>query len=212
MPVALASRDDDPRRLHLRECARCQALQRMYETFMTPAAHLPEPERRDAVERLQAAIASRPPVATRGRELRRSSPLEWFLARWSWMVPAAAAAVLCVVLVGRELRPGRDTVTLRSGPAGRTAADLHIDKLEIAADGGLNLSWPQIPGADAYEVRFFSADLKEVGRLGPFQGGELQVKPSDSVLASGEAVLVRVVALRQGAPAAMSPVRPVPRR
>lgn len=216
MPVVLASRDDDARRAHLRDCARCQALQRMYEAFMTPATHLPESERRDAVARLRTAVAERSAVSTarapndttRGR----ARWFEWIGGRNRWALAAVVVAI-GAMFVGREMRPDRGEIRLREATGRDAGGELAIESMRASPDGGFDLDWKKVPGADAYELRFYSADLREVARLGPLQNDELTVRASDSVLVGApDAVLVRVVALRAGAPLTMSRPRPLPGR
>lgn len=213
MPSVLAAVDDDARRVHLRECGRCQALQRMYETFLTPASHVPEAERRDAVTRLRSVLAAHmeaAPTPKPGLSLPRGGWFVWLRGNGRWALAAGVAAI-CVALVGRELRPGREEVRLREAAHDVGDNALVISVMRPTPEGGLRLEWKPVPNADAYEVRFYDADLREIAPRGTLKECALTLAPGDPALqASKGSVLARVIALRQAAPIAMSPLRPLP--
>jgi hypothetical protein len=74
-------------------------------------------------------------------------------------------------------------------------------------DGGrIRLSWQPVVGADAYQVVLYSVALTEVARLGPLAQCELLLTRQQvpAAIAARTPLLVRVVALRQGAPLSTS--------
>jgi hypothetical protein len=218
---------DHPRRAHARECARCGALLESYEAFLTADAGAASPrELAEADAKLGAAIAAltgvdpaaagagivarsgsavgaegapgAPRVAQAGRPDRRS----W----WRWALTpqgrlayaAAAIAVLGIALLLPRQRPESaipQVPVLRGGAPGAafTVARAALDP------AGLSIAWAAWPGADAYQLVFYTSDLREVARRAAVADTALTV-PRDALPASGAdgVLLVRVLALHGG--------------
>ena len=94
---------------------------------------------------------------------------------------------------------------LREQPSssGATAATVPVLDPPRSVDGqGIRLSWTPVAQADAYEVVLYSVALVEVARVGPLTRAELLLTRDrlPATIAADTPLLVRVVALRQGAP------------
>ncbi len=212
--AALAA--DSPERRHAADCPRCAALLSAFAAYeAADPAGVPARDLADANARLSAALAQEigdleeePAPAPRAI---RAAPRElpWFL-RPALRPAFALAALLLAVGTFAWLRPGHDggAPELRGG--GRAAPE--IAQADFAADS-LRLAWHGMPGADAYEVRFYSSELAELGNAGPTADSSLALGASvlGFSVPPGETVLVRVIALGQGAPLGTSPTRAIVR-
>jgi len=206
-------------RAHARECPRCRGLLDAYRAFIEADASVVTPhELEDADARLSRALADivGAPTATGapapGRPVAgftRREPSFWDRLLRPAMRPAVAfaliAAVLGAVLLGPRLLPHRGADTLRGGPP---AATLRLTRFERTGDV-VHLGWSAVPGADAYQLRFFSPSLAELGRVGPVTGESRDIPVSELgfPLADGDTVLVRVVGLAGGDVIATSEAR-----
>jgi hypothetical protein len=217
---------DHARRAHARECARCGALLESYEAFLSADAGAASPrEVAEADAKLGAAIAaltgvdpaaalsgvvrSGPaaraedtPGAPRVGQAGRPDRPSW----WRWALTpqgrlayaAAAIAVLGIALLLPRQRPESaipQVPVLRGGAPGAafTVARAALDP------AGLAIAWPAWPGADAYQLVFYTSDLREVARRAAVTDTAIVV-PRDA-LPAAEAdgvLLVRVLALHGG--------------
>jgi hypothetical protein len=203
----LALAEHDPRRRHLETCPACRSLIDAYALYgaaeaaphEVSAAQLADADRRlaQALEREigPAAATSRAPV----RE-RRESWLERLFQ--PTLRPAWGLAAVAVVLVAVSLWPrttGRDgEITLRQD--GGASTEFAIE--HARADGErILVAWSAQPDAEAYRLRFYSADLTEVGRLDAGPAREVSL-PRDSLgwvpQDPSRPLLVRVFALSGG--------------
>jgi hypothetical protein len=213
--LALAERD--PRRRHLETCPRCRSLVDAYALYRAAdnapheagAAQLTDADRR-LTQALEREIAPAAPVRA---ERRRDS---WFERLFQpAMRPAWGLAAVALVLVTVSLWPrtaGREgEITLRQDGGTTTAFTI-----EGARANGerIVVAWSEQPGAEAYRLRFYSADLVEVGRLdvGPVREvslarDSLGFVPQDPL----RPLLVRVFALSGGDEIGASAAVPVER-
>ena len=193
--------EGDPRRWHLRECPRCQALSMSYAEFLHDRS-LPEgADLTEAEARLGRALAGEQALRkTMGVGDRRGFPgltlpqlgrsVRWLLP--SWRRPAFAVAVVVMLAgtayLGREwkLRDHGPDV-LRGGspspPVGSPGSSQQTNWLlpvERDPAGHPVLRWRRQPGAEGYQVRLFGADLSDFARIGP---------QADTVLVLGPGVL-----------------------
>jgi hypothetical protein len=213
----------DPLRVHARECPRCRALLDAYAAFMAAEpAVVPAAELADANARLSRAILSATARQGRGGEPvveRAASGAEaadgprprGLLERLAHpaMRPAWAFVTVAIVVAGVVLWPraaGHDGTSALRGGSVAAAPDLR--RAEWSGDE-LRLAWAGAPGADAFELRFFSTALSELGRTGPYRDSTLVLALSSLPFraAFGDSVVVRVVALKDGDAVATSDAR-----
>jgi len=229
-----ASASDDSRRVHARECPRCGALLAAYESYHEAREEAPRAEIDEAESRLNAFLAREigadapaaapalvtaaapgaapaPAAAPTPAPLAPPRPAPRRLVfpaqapRFTWIRPALGfAAILAVAgaLWWPRTTLGPSRVTLRG--SGATAPRIALET-PVFASGRLTLDWAAYPGADRYEVRFYSSDLTELGRL-TATDSKLAADAKSLPFApdSARAVLVRVVALMGGAELASS--------
>lgn len=203
----------DPRRVHARSCPRCGALLAQYASFVAAESGIPERQVADAETRIGAALdreiglgAAPKPAAVRTR------------TRWAWLRepafrPALAFAAVAIVLgiaIWSPIRLGSPGDGRLRGTEGTLAP---LVRTEVEADGTLRLDWHSWSGADAYEVRFYSSDLAELGRRGPFTDTTARIgRHQIPEVVGHRELLVRVIALREGDPVGQSSVVPLPSR
>ena len=77
------------------------------------------------------------------------------------------------------------------------------------AEGRLGLAWSTVPGADAYRVVFYDAELAPVAQIDSLAGPrcDLEARALPKGLVSGSRVEVEVVALSHGDPLSRSKLR-----
>jgi hypothetical protein len=218
----------DPRRQHLEACPRCQALAMVFTEFLRDRSVPPESNPEDAAARLQAAFEEElsggfapdhPPARSSSPSPTQGSPRARITPRFPWLRatglrPVLAAAVMVLVAgalyLNAEWRTGRDRSDVLRGapstPSRATATGSWLLPVETDATGIRILRWRAVPGADAYEVRFFGADLRDFARIGPLTDTLLVLRagvlPSDSV--SGPVAGWQVTALQEGQALAVS--------
>ncbi|MFI5371111.1 MAG: hypothetical protein ACHQ52_06090 [Candidatus Eisenbacteria bacterium] len=232
--------DDHPQRRHARECPRCAALLDAWRAFAAAdPGEVSARDLADADARLSRALASaigvpatdaatsdaaasREPGARHadrtapptGRTVARDvgrDPSFWERLMHPALRPALSFAALALVLGAVLLWPrlashGRDLV-LRGETHAVTLALLRTERVGEA----LHLEWRAYPGAETYELRFFSGGLAELGRVGSLHGtrADLPVAGLPFRFAAGETVLVRVAAMSRGDAMATSDARMV---
>jgi hypothetical protein len=177
----LSAAAEDPRRVHARSCVRCGALIAAYESYREAREDAP------------------PRVVPRRLVFARPVP------RFGWLRPAFGIAAILVVagaLWWPRTTLGPSRVTLRGGTA--TAPRIALEPPVFHA-GRLAVRWAAYAGAERYEVRFYSSDLAELGRL-PATGASLDAGTAQLPFTPDSAgvVLVRVVALVAGSEVASS--------
>lgn len=158
---------DDPRRLHLESCPRCQARLEAYQEFLKerPLSEGAQPvvaraRLRDAVRAELGASAARQATA--------AAPRSWWDSLTRIPRPALAVAgalaVVAVAFVGiRVLAPfGEEPITLRAGDATPAEGEVELISTKPLADDGIALAWRAVPGADGYELRALAIDLSFV--------------------------------------------------
>ncbi len=189
----LALDEGDPRKQHLETCAKCRALALVYLEFMQDRSIPAGSDPAGANRRLQSAFIDAQASGSASRDLskarataRSGPPWERFI---SWLPltlrrPALAAAAVVLLAsaayvgIGPRLageRPG----ALRGTPSPPEGSASSAWLLPVEADpsGHPLLRWRRVPGADAYEVRLFGADLSDFARLGPLSDTLLVLRP-----------------------------------
>jgi len=208
----LSAAPEDPRRVHARTCVRCGALIAAYESYRDAREDAPKAEIDQAEARLNAFMASTlgaeagaPLADAAARVVPRKLVFARPAPRFGWLRPALGVAAILVV-AGTMWWPrttlGPSRVTLRGGTA--TAPRIALEPPVFHA-GRLAVRWAAFAGAERYEVRFYSSDLTELGRLAA-TGASLDAGTAQLPFApdSAGSVLVRVVALVAGSEIASS--------
>jgi hypothetical protein len=207
----------DPARRHLESCPRCGALLAASRDFLEapglPAdAGLPAAEdelseflRRSVTAGERGARPSGGP-ANRGRWQSLAHRLGPLPVRLTLFGAAVAAAIL-IVRVGSDLptTPSRDPV-LRGAPSAAFRAIV-----EWRQDGGLQVQWPALTGADRYEVVLLRRDLSELRRV---DAGEACIVMIDAqaIAPIDSPCFYRVAARRGGDLLQESPTQALPAR
>jgi hypothetical protein len=212
-----ASSERDPRRAHVAGCPRCRALLAEYESFLAARAPASAMDFAAADARLDAFRASHIAPAAEAARAERASNARGGFAWGSLLQPlrrplpafAAAAAVLALVWFGPRLLglPSGEGV-LRGSNTTPPASVLTVRPAARLADGSISLSWNTVANADAYEARFYTLELEEIRRIGPFTETRLQLTPERAAELFGlkrESVLCQIVALRDGDEIARAP-------
>ena len=205
--------DEHPRRLHARSCPRCGALLDSYRLYSEAPAAGEGSDEADAATRLREALRREIALGDRRRDAAPSANGPSWLQRFIAppMRPALALAAIAIVAGAVMMWPRapvpEGTTALRGGGAG-SASVVAIESARITP-AGLQLRWRAWPGADGYEVRFYSAELSETARLPAGAGTSLRVPLSRVPAAADPAatVLCRIYALRGGDVLAVSPAR-----
>jgi len=218
----------DPRREHLDECPRCQALLMTYSEFLHDRSAPEGSDLADAEVRLAHSFAKE-------QELRRASPPHDRVGvakrppparprsfRWlpiSWPRPAFALAVAVMVAglvyLGREWKHGDhgtdalrgESPSPRAGTPGPSRESTWLLSAERDPAGHPVLRWRSQPGADGYEIRLFGADLTDFARIGPQADTVLVLGPwvlPPSTPSTGE-IGWQVIAQQHGRMVATSP-------
>lgn len=228
LAILAALPEGDPRRRHLAECPRCQALLMSYSEFLHDSS-LPEgADLASAESRLTQAFVTEQVHRRTARAQDRAGSPESALprigrpVRWPLRFGRrfAFATAVVVMLAGtaylgweRMMRDHGPDV-LRGGSPSPTAGSPGSSRqttwlLPVSRDpaGRPVLRWRRQPEADGYQVRLFGPDLSDVARIGP---------QADTVLVLREGVLPpgspltgeigwQVIALQQGRAFVTSP-------
>ncbi len=201
----------DQRRAEAEACPRCGAHLAALRAFLAGDPDLPPAESAAADRALAAFVAtrfgSRRPSAGPARRLaRRSRPFA--PRRLAAMASACAVVALALFLVRDAGDPAPIGARLRGEPPATGAAAIEFSQDGPTADGGHQLGWRPVPGADHYAVEVFSGDLDTLAVLAPL--AEPAVRLAPGLLRSPAAapgVLVRVLALAGDRRLAASPLR-----
>lgn len=199
----------DPRRVHLESCVQCRALQRRYEQFTAPPAHVPAADLREAEARLAGFLAAEvlPPDAihatARARTVRPADARG--RGTWAWFgAPALAVAAgilvvsATVLVIQRAGGPGSGPSGVLRGQAGSSSeATMPTLALRTLADGRVELRWPGVPAADRYELCLYSQELRALATLSTARETVFVLSRGAAPGASaGDTLLWRVAALR----------------
>jgi hypothetical protein len=159
----------DPRRRHARECPRCRALVDSYRLYREPGAPPAEARVEDAEARLRAVMAQAIGAGLPATRQSVTSGPTWIerlfhpALRPAWAF-AALAVVLGLATVWPRLQPIGRRVELRGGPTEHPVEPLAFVGGSYGP-GGVELRWRAWPGAESYEIEFFSGDLQPIGRV-----------------------------------------------
>ena len=176
-------------RAHLDSCPRCRALLASCRAFLVPPDLPPGARVKEAAEGLRLPMvlgltedsSNRPgqvapaPSGTdaaghraRSRDARQGGSRRWFPFGTPWLRPiwGLAAVVLLVVLVRQVTRDSARNEPSHVMRAEESAAAPAVTLLapRPAPGGGTMVLWRAVPGADAYTITFYRADLSEIGR------------------------------------------------
>ncbi len=192
-----------PDRLHARDCPRCRGLWLSYQSFLTsePAADAGLESARARLDAFIRAQGEKTIPAPEGR----GSPWRRFFSGLARPMPAFAALAIVLVAALVLLRsdgPG-DEPRLRNAGGGIAAVTAVAS---VESGRSVRVSWDAVPGAGAYQVRFFGADLADVLRSGAIEELEF-IATADRFPADATELTCRVYALRDGDVIAVS--RPV---
>lgn len=155
---------------HLDACPRCRALLASYHAFLNPP-DLPESgELEEVARRVALPGAAAVAGATPTREEARPGIVHWVmrLLELPGFRPAVAVGLVgLAVIVYLGGRPDGTSPTpsrvLRGDGPGSGAAVTLLPPRE-ASDGGTILAWRAVPGADAYTLVLYRADLTTLDR------------------------------------------------
>jgi hypothetical protein len=201
----------DPRRAEAEACPRCGAQLAALRAFLAGDPEIPAAESAAADRALAAFVATRlgsrrpsaAPARPSGRRPRPFAP-----RRLAAMASACAIVALALLLVRDAGDPAPIGARLRGeAPAAGTAA-IVFQQAGPTADGGHELNWRPIAGADHYVVEVFSGDLDTLAVLAPLFRPTVRLAPGllRSPAATG-GVLVRVMALAGDRRLAVSPLQ-----
>ena len=215
--MALAVRPPgDPALAHAESCPRCRSRLKTYREFLRAESDASPAEVSSARARLSehiAQLAAGP--RSEVRAARSFRLVDGLRALWAPSLrPLLVAATLVLVAAGAmlALRHGREPSTIMRGNAHERGL---FDVAEaLAVDGGIELSWDAVSGAEGYRVRLLAPDLTELKTLAPTSEPRIFI-PTDALPRSPDPsgrLAFRVVALRRGAPLAASRVGSFRRR
>ena len=124
----------------------------------------------------------------------------------------AALAVACVLVVRNWPGAPEDRGTLREASSRSTGTTVLVTSVRLLPDGGVTLTWRRHPGAEAYRVRFFSADLTDLATLDLAADTLLTLAPGDVPRPPDPTarVFAELEALMGGDPIARSTAVPLP--
>lgn len=186
---------------HLETCPECRSLREALlarEALARPAGSLPPPARWDAlvIDDMSHAGERRSLAALLQREASRGSGRPARRPAWQWLVPAAAAAVITLLLVSRPRSPEPSPADTAAPRAAAPSAPVAVTGLMIAPGsgmrGGAGDTWRT---GDAFTLRFALATSAPVVvvHVDPRGVAALLVPDSASdaapVLGPGEVVL-----------------------
>jgi len=207
----LALRANDPRRTEIEACPRCGAQLAALRAFLAGDLEIPSAESaaadRALAEFVSTRIVSRLAPAGAAPRPRRRTRL-FAPRRFAAVASACAVVALTVFLVRDAGDPAPIGARLRGEAPAAGAAPIVIRQTGLMADGGLELSWRPVAGADHYVVEVFSGDLDTLAVLAPLSRPTARLAPGLlQAPAAGGGVLVRVVALAGDRRLAVSPLR-----
>jgi len=178
-------------------------------------------------EQPSGAPLSAAELAAAGRELERRvvqtlDPISRVVTRPSWSGalsawlrgpasrPALALAAI-VVVTGAALWVATSRPPGPRAVRGAGEAPAIVLAPPRAVEGGIELRWTPVAGAEAYRVVFYGADLGESARVDGLSAPRLVLRRDalPSGLQHGGQALVEVTALRGGDPVATSPTRAI---
>lgn len=207
----LALRANDPRRTEIEACPRCGAQLAALRAFLAGDPEIPAAESAAADRALAEFVSTRivsprpsaGPLRRSGRQTRLFAP-----RRFAAVASACAVVALTVFLVRDAGDPAPIGARLRGEAPAAGVAPIVIQQTGLMADGGLELSWRPVAGADHYVVEVFSGDLDTLAVLAPLSRPTARLGPGllQAPAAAG-GVLVRVVALAGDRRLAVSPLR-----
>jgi hypothetical protein len=207
----LALSPGDPRHAEVEACPRCSAQLAALRAFLAGDPEIPAAESAAADRALAEFVATRivsplpsaGPGRHSGRRARRFAP-----RRFAAVASACAVATLAVFLMRGTGDPAPIGTRLRGDAPAAGSAAIVIQQTGPTADGGLELSWRPVAGADRYAVEVFSGDLDTLAVLAPLSRPTVRLAPGllQTPAAAG-GVLVRVVALAGDRRLAVSPLR-----
>ena len=185
---------EDPRRAHVDDCPRCQAVMKSFAAFMNPADVPEGADLADAHTRLSGALDREiGPGDSMDSNAQVIRPTTSFLSPFRVRTLAAAAAVV-IVAVGLSLtRYGPETPP--QDPVLRGAGDVVVPfhcEITVLKNGGYLLNWPEVEEATSYRVVVYRADLEKLMDHDVGNATSLELK-----LPKGGA-FCRVIALRDG--------------
>ncbi len=152
---------DDPIRVHLSECPRCQARWKAYRSFLedasSPARSRAEADAEAALGAVVRAEFGIPDVKdTVGRRLQFAIRRGWLSfhprVRLLILTPSAALVAVAILMLATSHRPGPVVPAYRGSESG---TELRLESPQVLPDGGVRLAWSAKAGADAYRVRVF---------------------------------------------------------
>jgi hypothetical protein len=204
----LALPQDDPRRRHLADCPRCRALVLSYQQFLDPTVE--ESASYGTAEHDQLSGFRHRMLGLAPAEARApmAEPAQNGADRRSWgerlfgpsLRPVWAIVAIAIAFGVMKISP-RPEHTTPEPPTLRGAAphELAVHP-PVFADSAVTLAWASNPEADAYQLRFFSIALTEIGRhdMGRDTVAKLAAADLPEPYRAGEVVLWRVVALKGG--------------
>jgi hypothetical protein len=124
------------------------------------------------------------------------------------MASACAVVTLAVLFVRSANDPAPIGARLRGETPVAGSAAIVLQQTGPTTDGGLDLSWRPVAGADHYVVVVFSGDLDTLAVLAPLSRPTARLTPGLlQTPAAAAGVLVRVVALAGDRRLAVSPLR-----
>ena len=192
--------ENDARRQHVQECARCHALWTEFRSFMS---NEPEPSTARTPEAMRHlnAVLEREIGGADDTDAKRTVAgwRRWRLSgvrRLLW-VPAAAAIVVALMMLGRSGDPtGGSGVVRGESPQRLRAQALLQPGTSSFPTARVRFDWQSVDGADAYELQVLSTDHQEVWRSSA--PDTFRLVALDELYAVDGVVLWRVRALRRG--------------
>ncbi|NOT33522.1 MAG: hypothetical protein HOP12_05045 [Candidatus Eisenbacteria bacterium] len=203
---------DDPRRVHVAACARCQARLETYEEFLAerplPVGADPAAARAHLRDVIHAQLSPRAPH----RERSTTSRPAW--TRWLGMsqpvlATVAVLIVAALIVLGGRLPVFRSEPEVLRGVDGTSAGEVTLISARVAPNGTLTLDWRSVSGADEYRLRALDVGLVPVATLpaGSDTSASFDVTRARSDSLAGARYVV-VVAFSSGREIADS--RPIP--
>jgi len=166
-----------PERVHAESCPRCRAallalaeFERADEALPAEAGAARAHGRLDAV--IESLTTAEPVLPAPAAAPRREGPgwLARLLTPPAYRFAAGFAVVALVAAAAWLVARGPAERLERGATSDAGAASVRV------ADGGWLLSWPAVEGADAYDVVFLAADLREVARVADVRDTRLTLR------------------------------------
>jgi hypothetical protein len=207
----LALPSNNPRRTEAETCPRCGAQLAALRAFLAGDPEIPAADSAAADRVLAEFVATRigsrlPPAVPARRPVRR--PRLFARRRFAALASACAVVALAVLFMRSAGDPAPIGARLRGETPVAGSAAIVFQPTGPTADGGLDLSWRPIAGADHYVVEVFSGDLDTLAVLAPLSRPTARLTPGFlRTPAAAGGVLVRVVALAGDRRLAVSTLR-----